>query len=96
MITVAVVCGKLGAGVGYRKLEKFDVGGIMRLSFIEYDQRQYVQQRRKSLSQYGRCRCRKLSILKTEDVGRLYMCLIKMMTRMGLGEKHKGLGYYLI
>lgn len=29
--------GKLGVGVGYSKLEKFDVGGIMRLLFIEYD-----------------------------------------------------------
>jgi hypothetical protein len=37
LITEAIVSGKLGAGVGYSKLEKFDVGRIMRLSFIEYD-----------------------------------------------------------
>lgn len=37
IITVAIVSEKLGTSVGYRKLEKFDVGGIMRLSFTEYD-----------------------------------------------------------
>lgn len=36
MITVAVVSGKLETSVGHRKLKKFDVGGIVRLSFIEY------------------------------------------------------------
>lgn len=41
-ITVAIVSGKLGAGVVYGNLEKVDVEGIMNrslfmLSFIEYD-----------------------------------------------------------
>lgn len=36
-ITVAIESGKLGAGVVYGNLEKVDVEGITRLSFIEYD-----------------------------------------------------------